>query len=78
MIKPNHKHSKPHVSHFGFEIVTLNSVMLGALAFVDALSFSKEVLRNALVKCAPAALVDANVRALELGYEACRSLVAMR
>jgi indolepyruvate ferredoxin oxidoreductase beta subunit len=48
----------------------LNIVLLGILSRTDLLPFGKDVLKEAVSVNVPARLLDANLKAFDLGYEA--------
>jgi indolepyruvate ferredoxin oxidoreductase beta subunit len=53
--------------------VTLNIVMVGALAAAGKLPIKAETLREALRELVPAKYLDINMTAFELGYEAVKA-----
>ncbi|MEM2238028.1 MAG: indolepyruvate oxidoreductase subunit beta [Candidatus Caldarchaeum sp.] len=56
--------------------ITLNAVMLGALAATGKLPFSRDVLSKTLAASVPEKLSDVNLKAFNLGYEAYLSAAA--
>lgn len=56
--------------------ITLNSVMLGALAATGKLPFNVEILEESLAMSVAKPLVEPNVKALRLGYNECLNQIA--
>lgn len=59
-------------------VITQNTVMLGALAATHRLPMRLETIKSATRELAPPKYMDINVRALELGYDALESLISER